>query len=182
MYESKSVLAPIQSHIDALMIFDEAFPATAYRKAVGSLMYLMKCTRPDLVFAVCRLPQFMKHPTYELWTYVKRVMRYLKKTISAGTIYDGLNKCGVVMAGFCGPDWAGYQIEQKSTTSYVSRLHYSRWSNVVEIRIENNCYNFYSRSGIRCSEHCCTRAHLAETNNSVCRQSKCNLSCFNKYW
>lgn len=87
MFDCKPVSTPMECQIDNAMISEEAFPNTTYRQAIGSLMFLMICTRPDLAFSVCRLSQFMEHPTKELWTGVKRVMRYLKCTISMGIVY-----------------------------------------------------------------------------------------------
>lgn len=50
-----------------------------YREAVGSLIYLTVCTRPDLSFVVSRLSQFFAEPTEEQWITVKHVLRYLKR-------------------------------------------------------------------------------------------------------
>lgn len=51
-----------------------------YREAVGSLIYLTTCTRPDLSFVVSKLSQYFCEPTEEQWLTVKHVLRYLKGT------------------------------------------------------------------------------------------------------
>ena len=51
-----------------------------YQKLVGSLMYLMVATRPDLAFAVGAVSQFMSSPGEEHLAAVKRIMRYIKGT------------------------------------------------------------------------------------------------------
>src|SRR3954468_12595104 len=48
-----------------------------YASAIGSLMYAMVCTRPDLAYAVGLLSRFQSDPRIPLWNAVKRVMRYL---------------------------------------------------------------------------------------------------------
>eukprot|EP00794_Sanderia_malayensis_P008499 gene8499-9408_t len=42
-----------------------------YRKAIGSLIYAMTCTRPDLSWTVTKLAQYSHNPTVEHWTTVK---------------------------------------------------------------------------------------------------------------
>ena len=49
-----------------------------HRQAIGTLMYLMVGTRPDIAFAICRLAHFSENPTKEHWTAVKRVFRFIK--------------------------------------------------------------------------------------------------------
>ena len=48
---------------------------TLYREIVGSLIYLMTCTRPDLSFIVTRLSQYMNRPTNAHLNYAKNVLR-----------------------------------------------------------------------------------------------------------
>ena len=49
-----------------------------YCKAVGSLMYAVVGTQPDIAYAVSYLAQFMSNPGHIHWEVVKRVIRYLK--------------------------------------------------------------------------------------------------------
>lgn len=48
-----------------------------YASAVGSLMYVMVGSRPDLGFAVRLISRFMSHPSREHWEAVKWVLRYV---------------------------------------------------------------------------------------------------------
>lgn len=54
-----------------------------YQALIGSLLYLMHATRPDLAFSVIRLSQFASCPRLCHWEALKRVLRYLKGTASA---------------------------------------------------------------------------------------------------
>jgi hypothetical protein len=54
--------------------------AIPYREAVGSLMYAAVATRPDIMFAVSTLSQFLSNPGLAHWEGVKRVFRYLLGT------------------------------------------------------------------------------------------------------
>ena len=46
-----------------------------YSSAVGSLMYAMLCTRPDICFAVGLVSQYQSNPGREHWKAVKRILR-----------------------------------------------------------------------------------------------------------
>eukprot|EP00253_Pinus_taeda_P031942 PITA_31942 len=59
---------------------EEDMSRVPYASAVGSLMYAMVCTRPDIAHAVGVLSRFMSKPGKEDWTTVKRVFRYLRGT------------------------------------------------------------------------------------------------------
>ena len=51
-----------------------------YASAVGSLMYAMVCTRPDIAHAVGVVSHFLSNPGREHWGAVKWIMRYLRGT------------------------------------------------------------------------------------------------------
>jgi len=69
-----------------------------YREAVGSLIYAMTCTRPDICWIVTKLSQYLSRPMKEHWIAVKHVLRYLKGTLDYALCYrkcaDGLNLIG----------------------------------------------------------------------------------------
>jgi len=58
-----------------------------YRAAVGSLLYLTTCSRPDIVMAVSNVSKFMDGANVYHWQAVKRIFRYLNGTRSRGLIY-----------------------------------------------------------------------------------------------
>ena len=49
---------------------EEDMSRVPYASAVGSLMYAMVCTRPDIAHAVGVLSRFMSKPGKEHWTAV----------------------------------------------------------------------------------------------------------------
>ncbi|GJW39220.1 integrase, catalytic region, zinc finger, CCHC-type containing protein [Tanacetum coccineum] len=59
---------------------------TRFRGMVGSLMYL-NVSRPDLVFAMCICARYQAKPTKKYLEAIKRVFRYLKRTINMGLWY-----------------------------------------------------------------------------------------------
>ena len=51
-----------------------------YASAVGSLMYAMVCTRPDIAYSVGVVSRFLANPGKQHWQEVKWILRYLKGT------------------------------------------------------------------------------------------------------
>lgn len=51
-----------------------------YASVIGSLMYAMVCTRPDIAFAVGVASRFLANPGKDHWEAVKWIMRYLRGT------------------------------------------------------------------------------------------------------
>ncbi|RVW66143.1 Retrovirus-related Pol polyprotein from transposon TNT 1-94 [Vitis vinifera] len=65
----------------------EYMKSVPYSSVVGSLMYAMVCTRPDLAFAVSVVSRFMSNPGKAHWEAVKWIMRYLKGSSSVCLVY-----------------------------------------------------------------------------------------------
>src|SRR3954462_11501850 len=63
-----------------------------YASAVGSLMYAMVCTRPDLAFAVSSVSRFMSNPGKQHWEAVKWIFRYLRGTAKLGLEFRKLRR------------------------------------------------------------------------------------------
>ena len=96
---------------------DEDAVGAPYREAIGSLMYLMIGTRPDISFAVGKLARFCENPKRKHWLAVKRVLRYINGTSKMGLCYNGMKREGIF--GYSDSDWAGDVSDRKSTSSYV---------------------------------------------------------------
>ena len=58
-----------------------------YQSMVGSLLYIAMCTRPDIVQAVGAVTKFCSNPTETHKTAVKRIFRYLKRTMNLALKY-----------------------------------------------------------------------------------------------
>ena len=78
-----------------------------YREAIGSLMYLMVGTRPDIGFAVCNLSKYAQNPGQAHWDAVKRVLRYLIKTKDLGICFgQAKDNRSLVPHVYVDSDWA----------------------------------------------------------------------------
>lgn len=58
---------------------------TLYRSMIGSLQYVT-ITRPDIAYSVRKLSQYMNQPSKDHWIACKRILRYLKRTLTTGLI------------------------------------------------------------------------------------------------
>ena len=91
-----------------------------YSNAVGSLMYAMMCTRPDICYGVGLVSRFQIYPGFEHWKAVKRILRYLKSTADYVLVYQGKD---LKLIGYSDADWAGDPDERKSTSGYAYILN-----------------------------------------------------------
>ena len=66
-----------------------------YQQAVGSLMYAMTATRPDLAFTVGKFSQFCHNPTARHRAGLQRVFRYLKGTKTRKISYSAASPKGI---------------------------------------------------------------------------------------
>ncbi|KAK1663046.1 hypothetical protein QYE76_051205, partial [Lolium multiflorum] len=60
-----------------------------YASAVGSIMYAMLCTRPDIAHDVSLTSRYQSDPGMEHWTAVKNILKYLKRTKDMFLCYGG---------------------------------------------------------------------------------------------
>ena len=120
MAETKPVFTPVDVSQNLNSESTDSVDKSFYQSAVGSLLYLLNWTRPDITFAVNNVARFTCNPTKEHWTAVKRVLRYLKGTIDYGITYTRDSKDNLV--GYCDADWAGDVNDRKSTSGYVFTL------------------------------------------------------------
>ena len=124
MQDSKPTSTPVEVSSKLKPAPSQAEPVnqTEYQSAVGSLMYLVVSTRPNIAFSVNNLAQFNSNPQKEHWTALKRILRYLKGTTNIGILYkqDRSDKCvGDKCVGYSDANWAGDPSDRKSTSGYI---------------------------------------------------------------
>jgi hypothetical protein len=92
-----------------------------YRAMVGSLIYVMTGTRPDLCYIVTKLSQKLSKPTKANLETAKHVLRYLKGTSDQGLTFRKSNQ-PLKLNGFCDSDWGASVIDRRSITGYNFQL------------------------------------------------------------
>jgi hypothetical protein len=87
-----------------------------YSSAVGSLMYVMVCTRPYITHAVGVVSRYMNNLGKEHWEAVKWILRYLRGTATRALCFGGSN---IVLQGYVDSYMACDKYSRRSTTGYV---------------------------------------------------------------
>ncbi|KAK8619691.1 hypothetical protein V6N13_135973 [Hibiscus sabdariffa] len=96
MVESKRGFLPMRHGIS---LSKEMCPSTPqerermsqipYASAIGSIMYAMICTRPDLSYALSMTSRYQANPGEGHWTAVKNILKYLRRTKDVFLVYGG---------------------------------------------------------------------------------------------
>lgn len=87
-----------------------------YRSTVGALQYLT-LTRPDLSFAVNKVCQYLSRPTDVHWEAVKRILRFVKGTVSTGLTLR--RSPSTLISIYTDADWAGCIDDRRSTGGFA---------------------------------------------------------------
>ena len=126
---SKHVSTPLAPHLKLSAQLSpkseeerEYMEKVPYANAVGSLMYAMVCTRPDISQAVGVVSRYMHDPGKGHWQAVKWILRYLQKTVDVGLIFEQDKTHGQYVAGYVDSDYAGDLDKRRSTTGYLFTL------------------------------------------------------------
>jgi histone deacetylase 1/2 len=122
MLECKAATTPMSS-TETLSATDGALlsadDATEYKSIVGGLQYLT-ITRPDVSYAVNRVCQYLHAPWDTHWSAVKRILRYVRSTVTYGLHLRPAPSC--VLSAFSDADWAGNPDDRRSTGGMLSSL------------------------------------------------------------
>lgn len=118
MWECKAIVVPMDGSLTSSLQDYQATDVfrTQYQSAVGSLIYAMLSTRPDLAFSVSVVSRYVSNPNPSHWQAVKRILRYLRGTLSLQLTYRGtLSK----LEGYTDADWAGDYDTRRSTSGLL---------------------------------------------------------------
>lgn len=90
-----------------------------YQRLLGKLIYLT-VTRPDIVYPVHILTQYMQAPTSDHMQAAKKLLRYLAGNTGQGILLS--NKSATQLTAYCDSDWASCDFSRKSTSGYCILL------------------------------------------------------------
>ncbi|WVZ05356.1 hypothetical protein V8G54_018702 [Vigna mungo] len=129
MTESKMASTPVGQH---LKLTKEQCPKTEeerkkmesvpFSNGIGSIMYGMVCTRPDVAHGVSVLSQFMVNPGPTHWEALKWMLRYIRGSLGTGLSFQNNFQGGGYIEGFVDSDFAGCMDTRKSRSGYVFTL------------------------------------------------------------
>ena len=91
-----------------------------YRAIVGSLMYLMTGTRPDIAFLCQQLSQFISKPTKAHMVATKHGLRYLQGTIHYGIRLGGSYDTTDQLKAYADSDYANCIDTRRCVSGYIT--------------------------------------------------------------
>ncbi|GJR44132.1 hypothetical protein Tco_1312235 [Tanacetum coccineum] len=94
-----------------------------YASAVGSIMYTVRCTRPNVAFTQNITSHFQQNPEEPYWTAVKTILKYLKNTKDMFLVYGGNPEAELRVDCYCNAGFETDIDDIKSQTRYVSSLN-----------------------------------------------------------
>lgn len=96
-----------------------------YQSIIGSINYLVTCTRPDLAYPVSYLSQFLASPSPTHMTAAKRLLKYVKGTRDLGLIFPFSNGSALTLEGYSDSDFGNCLDSRQSISGNVFRLNNS---------------------------------------------------------
>ena len=90
-----------------------------YAKAIGSLMYAMVCTKPDVYYVVDMVSRYQSNSGLTHWTTVKHILKYLRRTKDYMLEYSGAD---LIPVGCTNSDFQSDRDSRKSTSGYIFTL------------------------------------------------------------
>jgi len=94
-----------------------------YASAVGSIMYAIRCTRPDVAFAQNIFSRYQQNPGECHWIVAKNILKYPWATKELFMVYGGNPDTELKVTRCCD---TGFQIDRddrKSQSGYVFILN-----------------------------------------------------------
>ena len=110
---------PIDNGLHLSKNKSESISQLEYSRVIGSLMYLMSCTRPDIAYVISKLSKYTSNPQIDNWKEIVRVLKYLRFTRSYGLHYT---RFLTVLEGYNNASWISDIKDSKSTSRYVFTL------------------------------------------------------------
>ena len=108
-----------------------------YALAVGSLMYVMLCTRPNICYLVGIVSKYQSNPSREHWNAVKHILEYLRRMRDYMLVYHGDELAPI---GYTDSDFQSNADLRKSTSGYVFTLRGAvvSWKSIKQSCIDDS--------------------------------------------
>ena len=91
-----------------------------YASAIGSIMYAMLCTRPDVSFALSVTSRYQSDFGEAHWTIVKSILKYLRRTKDMFLILFG-GEDELLVKGYTDASFQTDKDDSKSQSGFVSQ-------------------------------------------------------------
>ncbi|KAK9723674.1 hypothetical protein RND81_05G017000 [Saponaria officinalis] len=92
-----------------------------YASAVGSIMYAMMCTRPDVAHALSICSRYQSNLGEAHWVAVKNILKYLRRTNDNFLVYGGENE--LVVTGYTDASFQSDKDDFRSQSDFIFCLN-----------------------------------------------------------
>ena len=99
----------------------ERMSRVPYASAIGSIMYAMLCTCPDISYALSVTSRYQSNPGDGHWVAVKNILKYFQRTKDKFLIYGGSEE--LIVKGYTDASFQTDQDDSKSQSGYVFCLN-----------------------------------------------------------
>lgn len=126
MQDCKSAETPMQAGLQLEKAGQADMDLYEYPNLIGALLYISRCTRPDIAYAVSYLSRFLTCYGEEHWKAAKQILRYLQGTKEKGILYSrSKNEINAAdaLVGFVDADYASDKNSRKSTTGCMFQFN-----------------------------------------------------------
>jgi ATP-binding cassette subfamily B (MDR/TAP) protein 1 len=89
-----------------------------YASSIGSIMYAMLSTRPDVALALSMTIHYQSNPGMSHWSAVKNILKFLRRTKDVVLVY-GESKEELDVKGYISTSYKADSDDEKSQTGYV---------------------------------------------------------------
>ncbi|KAJ9544434.1 hypothetical protein OSB04_024141 [Centaurea solstitialis] len=93
-----------------------------YASAIGSIMYAMICTRPDVAYSVSVTSRYQQNPGEAHWVVVKNILKYLRRTKEMFLVFGG-SEDEISVTGFTDASFQTDRDDFRSQSWYVFILN-----------------------------------------------------------
>jgi hypothetical protein len=117
---NRTAWTPVETGHEFVGYDGESQITKKYQRLIGSLMYAMCGTRPDIAYGVSALSRFNHNPSSEHYNAALRILKYLEGTKNVGILYG--SRGSDIVLGYSDSGYGDDKEKRKSTAGYVFLL------------------------------------------------------------
>ena len=93
-----------------------------FASAIGSIMYAMLCTRPDVSCALSMTSRYQSDPGKPHWIAVKNILKYLRRTKDAFLVFGGMEG-DLIVKGYTDASFQTDKDDYRSQSGFLFMLN-----------------------------------------------------------
>ena len=105
-----------------------------YASAIGSIMYAMLCTRPDVSYVLSITSRYQSDPGESHWTAVKNILKYLRRFKDIFLVYGGLED-DLVVNGYTDASFQSDKDDFRSQSGYAGKVQSKALLLILQLKL-----------------------------------------------